>query len=57
MFIGLCETGVLVTKNVVDELKYVYFEFGGKNVIIVMDDVDVDFVVDGIVWSVFGIVG
>ena len=46
-FTGSRETGVLVTKNAADQLKHVHLELGGKNVIIVMDDADIDLAVDG----------
>jgi acyl-CoA reductase-like NAD-dependent aldehyde dehydrogenase len=37
--------------------KHVHLEMGGKNVIMVMDDADLDLAVDGALWGAFGTAG
>ncbi|MCD6522593.1 MAG: aldehyde dehydrogenase family protein [Candidatus Diapherotrites archaeon] len=54
-FTGSREVGKFVAANA--GLKKVGLELGGKNVIIVMDDADLDLAVDGIIWGAFGTTG
>ncbi|MDJ0521627.1 MAG: aldehyde dehydrogenase family protein [Planctomycetota bacterium] len=54
---GSTETGRIVSKNAADMLKHVHVELGGKNGIIVMDDADLDFAVQAILWSAYGTSG
>ncbi len=56
-FTGSSETGKLISANAAPSLKRVSLELGGKNVIIVHEDADVDLAIEGIVWSAFGTSG
>jgi aldehyde dehydrogenase (NAD+) len=56
-FTGSTATGKLISQAAAKDLKRVSCELGGKNVIIVMDDADIDLAVEGIVWSAFGTSG
>ncbi|MBC7644770.1 MAG: aldehyde dehydrogenase family protein, partial [Thermoleophilia bacterium] len=56
-FTGSSATGKVISKNAAESLKRVSLELGGKNVIIVNSDGDVDLAVEGIVWSAFGTSG
>lgn len=56
-FTGSSATGKLITKGAAEDLKRVSLELGGKNVIIVHEDADLDLAVEGIVWSGFGTSG
>lgn len=56
-FTGSTATGKLITKGAAEDLKRVSLELGGKNVIIVHEDADLDLAVEGIVWSAFGTSG
>lgn len=46
MFIGLMLVGKIFMKNSVDIVKYVFMEFGGYVLLIVDEDVNIDFVVE-----------
>ncbi len=54
---GSNETGRLVSQNVAPMLKHLHVELGGKNGIIVLDDADLDFAVQAILWSAYGTSG
>ena len=54
---GSNETGRIVSKNCAEELKHLHVELGGKNGIIVLDDADLDFAVQAILWSAYGTSG
>ncbi|MDJ0976560.1 MAG: aldehyde dehydrogenase family protein [Planctomycetota bacterium] len=54
---GSVETGKIVSQAAAPMLKHVHVELGGKNGIIVLDDADLDFAVQAIVWSAFGTSG
>lgn len=56
-FTGSTATGKLITQAAATDLKRVSCELGGKNVIIVHEDADLDLAVEGIVWSAFGTSG
>ncbi|MCW2926490.1 MAG: Aldehyde Dehydrogenase, partial [Thermoleophilia bacterium] len=56
-FTGSTETGKKITRGAAEDLKRVSLELGGKNVIIVHEDADLDLAVEGIVWSAFGTSG
>ncbi|MBC7460992.1 MAG: aldehyde dehydrogenase family protein, partial [Thermoleophilia bacterium] len=56
-FTGSTATGKSITKGAAEDLKRVSLELGGKNVIIVHEDADIDLAVEGIVWSAFGTTG
>jgi aldehyde dehydrogenase (NAD+) len=56
-FTGSTATGKKITQGAAEDLKRVSLELGGKNVIIVMDDADLDLAVEGAAWSAFGTTG
>ncbi|HEY9284107.1 MAG TPA: aldehyde dehydrogenase family protein [Pyrinomonadaceae bacterium] len=56
-FTGSTETGRSVAAACADRNAICSLEMGGKNVIIVMDDADVDLAVEGAVWGAFGTSG
>jgi aldehyde dehydrogenase (NAD+) len=56
-FTGSTETGRTVAENAARTEKICSLEMGGKNVIMVMDDADLDLAVEGAVWGAFGTSG
>jgi acyl-CoA reductase-like NAD-dependent aldehyde dehydrogenase len=56
-FTGSTEVGRLVAHAGAERFKHVCLEMGGKNVIIVMDDANLDLAIDGAVWGGFGTTG
>jgi acyl-CoA reductase-like NAD-dependent aldehyde dehydrogenase len=56
-FTGSTETGRIVASVCAERNAICSLEMGGKNVIIVMDDADVDLAVEGVVWGAFGTSG
>ncbi len=56
-FTGSTETGRLVNQACASSFKKVHLEMGGKNVILVMDDADLELAVDGALWGGFGTSG
>ncbi|HEY8551140.1 MAG TPA: aldehyde dehydrogenase family protein [Vicinamibacterales bacterium] len=56
-FTGSTATGRLVNQTAAATFKKVHLEMGGKNVIIVMDDANLDLAVDGALWGGFGTTG
>ncbi|HVG38266.1 MAG TPA: aldehyde dehydrogenase family protein, partial [Pyrinomonadaceae bacterium] len=56
-FTGSTETGRVVASACAERNAICSLEMGGKNVIIVMDDADVDLAVEGAVWGAFGTSG
>jgi alpha-ketoglutaric semialdehyde dehydrogenase len=56
-FTGSTETGRLVASACADRNAICSLEMGGKNVILVMEDADVDLAVEGAVWGAFGTSG
>jgi acyl-CoA reductase-like NAD-dependent aldehyde dehydrogenase len=54
---GSVETGKIVSQNAAPMLKHVHVELGGKNGILVLDDADLDFAVQAILWSAYGTSG
>ena len=56
-FTGSTEVGRLVNQACAPSFKKVHLEMGGKNVILVMDDANVDLAVDGALWGGFGTTG
>jgi aldehyde dehydrogenase (NAD+) len=51
------EVGRTVSTKAAPTFKKVHLEMGGKNVIVVMDDADLELAVDGCVWGGFGTTG
>lgn len=56
-FTGSTATGTKVAENCAKNGKPYSLEMGGKNVIIVMDDADLELACDGVVWGAFGTSG
>lgn len=56
-FTGSTEVGRIVSVACAPTFKKCHLEMGGKNIIIVMDDANLDLAVDGAVWGGFGTTG
>lgn len=56
-FTGSTETGRVVASACAERNAICSLEMGGKNVIMVMEDADLDLAVDGTVWGAFGTAG
>jgi alpha-ketoglutaric semialdehyde dehydrogenase len=56
-FTGSTEIGRQVSRACSETFKHVCLEMGGKNVIIVMSDADLELAVDGAIWGGFGTTG
>jgi alpha-ketoglutaric semialdehyde dehydrogenase len=56
-FTGSTDTGRIVAENAARAGKICSLEMGGKNVIMVMEDADLDLAAEGAVWGAFGTTG
>ena len=56
-FTGSTEVGRIISRACAEDLKQVSLEMGGKNVIIVMNDANLDLAIDGALWGAFGTSG
>jgi aldehyde dehydrogenase (NAD+) len=56
-FTGSTDVGRTVSEKTARSVKKVHLEMGGKNVIVVMDDANLDLAIDGCVWGGFGTTG
>jgi alpha-ketoglutaric semialdehyde dehydrogenase len=56
-FTGSTDTGRIINQACAPAFKHVHLEMGGKNIIIVMDDANIDLAVDGAIWGGFGTSG
>jgi alpha-ketoglutaric semialdehyde dehydrogenase len=56
-FTGSSEVGRLVSQACAPRLRPCHLEMGGKNILIVMEDANLDLAVDGAVWAGFGTTG
>jgi acyl-CoA reductase-like NAD-dependent aldehyde dehydrogenase len=56
-FTGSTEVGRIVSEACAPSFKSCHLEMGGKNIIIVMDDANLDLAVDGAIWGGFGTTG
>ena len=56
-FTGSTDTGRIVATQAARHDKICSLEMGGKNIIIVMDDADLDLAVEGTIWGAFGTSG
>ena len=56
-FTGSTSVGRIIAQACAPEFKHCSLEMGGKNIIIVMDDANLDLAVDGAVWGGFGTTG
>jgi aldehyde dehydrogenase (NAD+) len=56
-FTGSTAVGRLVSQKAAPTFKKTHLEMGGKNVIIIMEDADLELAVDGCIWGGFGTTG
>jgi len=56
-FTGSTAVGRLIAEACAPDFKHYSLEMGGKNIIIVMDDANLDLAVDGAIWGGFGTTG
>ncbi len=56
-FTGSTAVGRLIAEACAPEFKHCSLEMGGKNIIIVMEDANLDLAVDGAIWGGFGTTG
>ncbi len=56
-FTGSTSVGRLVAQKAAPSFTKVHLEMGGKNVVMVMDDADLDLAVEGCLWGGFGTTG
>ncbi|MBI3050633.1 MAG: aldehyde dehydrogenase family protein [Acidobacteria bacterium] len=56
-FTGSTAVGRLVNQNAASAFKKVHLEMGGKNVVMIMDDAQLELAVDGCLWGGFGTTG
>jgi len=56
-FTGSTEVGRIISQACAPTFKKCHLEMGGKNIIIVMDDANLDLAVDGAIWGGFGTTG
>jgi aldehyde dehydrogenase (NAD+) len=56
-FTGSTEVGRTVAERAAPSFKKVHLEMGGKNVVMVMDDANLDLAVEGCLWGGFGTTG
>src|SRR5438045_5553007 len=56
-FTGSTDVGRTVSKTTAPSFKKTHLEMGGKNVIMIMDDANLELAVEGCVWGGFGTTG
>jgi alpha-ketoglutaric semialdehyde dehydrogenase len=56
-FTGSTATGRIVAEICAPDFKHCSLEMGGKNIILVMDDANLDLAIDGALWGGFGTTG
>ncbi|HVS29971.1 MAG TPA: aldehyde dehydrogenase family protein [Thermoanaerobaculia bacterium] len=56
-FTGSTSVGREISMACAPTFKHLHLEMGGKNIIMVMDDADIDLAVDGALWGAFGTAG
>ena len=56
-FTGSTSTGRIIAETCAPTFKHYSLEMGGKNIILVMDDANLDLAVDGAIWGGFGTTG
>jgi acyl-CoA reductase-like NAD-dependent aldehyde dehydrogenase len=56
-FTGSTETGRLVSEACAPTFKPCHLEMGGKNVLIILEDANLDLAIDGAIWGGFGTTG
>ena len=56
-FTGSTSVGRIIAQACAPDFKHCSLEMGGKNIIIVMDDANLDLAIDGAIWGGFGTTG
>jgi acyl-CoA reductase-like NAD-dependent aldehyde dehydrogenase len=56
-FTGSTEVGRIISESCAPRFKKCHLEMGGKNIILVMDDANLELAVDGAIWGGFGTSG
>ena len=56
-FTGSTATGRIIAQTCAPDFKHYSLEMGGKNIILVMDDANLELAVDGAIWGGFGTTG
>jgi len=56
-FTGSTDVGRVINQACAPSFKHIHLEMGGKNIIVVMDDANIDLAVDGAIWGGFGTTG
>jgi alpha-ketoglutaric semialdehyde dehydrogenase len=56
-FTGSTATGRIIAQTCAPDFKHYSLEMGGKNIILVMDDANLDLAVEGAIWGGFGTTG
>ena len=56
-FTGSTSVGRIIAQACAPDFKHCSLEMGGKNIIVVMDDANLDLAIDGAVWGGFGTTG
>jgi aldehyde dehydrogenase (NAD+) len=56
-FTGSTSTGRIIAEICAPSFKHCSLEMGGKNIILVMDDANLDLAIDGAIWGAFGTTG
>src|SRR5213595_640754 len=56
-FTGSTSVGRIIAQACAPDFKHCSLEMGGKNIIVVMDDANLDLAIDGAVWGGFGTAG
>jgi alpha-ketoglutaric semialdehyde dehydrogenase len=56
-FTGSTSTGRIIAEICAPDFKHYSLEMGGKNIILVMDDANLDLAIDGTIWGGFGTSG
>jgi acyl-CoA reductase-like NAD-dependent aldehyde dehydrogenase len=56
-FTGATSTGRIIAQICAPDFKHCSLEMGGKNIILVMDDANLDLALDGAIWGGFGTTG
>jgi alpha-ketoglutaric semialdehyde dehydrogenase len=56
-FTGSTSTGRIIAESCAPDFKHYSLEMGGKNIILVLEDANLDLAVDGAIWGGFGTTG
>jgi alpha-ketoglutaric semialdehyde dehydrogenase len=56
-FTGSTSTGRIIAETCAPDFKHCSLEMGGKNIILVLDDANLDLAIDGAIWGGFGTTG